>query len=198
MTILMALKTEFSSLRASNFDLIDYVYANGVLPTYHPRRNISDNDCPRDHLVYRPRRYGFRRSHHANGPKQINARSGLSSGTHCNFGPHHFCCHGYEIGRVLMVNLDKIYTRGGDTGQTSLASGTRVPKHDLRVEAYGTVDEANALIGLARLATEGQVDDILGRVQNDLFDLGADLARPRGAPNDPAEQKVLRSRPIAS
>ena len=91
-----------------------------------------------------------------------------------------------------MVNLDKIYTRGGDTGQTSLASGIRVPKHDLRVEAYGTVDEANALIGLARLATEGHADDILGRIQNDLFDLGADLARPRGAPDDPAEQKALR------
>ena len=91
-----------------------------------------------------------------------------------------------------MVNLDKIYTRGGDTGQTSLAGGTRVPKHDLRVEAYGTVDEANAFIGLARLTLEGQADEILGRIQNDLFDLGADLARPKGAPNDPAEQKALR------
>ncbi|MDJ0949499.1 MAG: cob(I)yrinic acid a,c-diamide adenosyltransferase [Alphaproteobacteria bacterium] len=77
-----------------------------------------------------------------------------------------------------MVKLDKIYTRGGDTGETSLGDGNRVAKHDRRVAAYGTVDEANAVIGLARLHTEGQVDEILGRVQNDLFDLGADLCTP--------------------
>ena len=91
-----------------------------------------------------------------------------------------------------MVNLDKIYTRGGDTGQTSLAGGKRVPKHDLRVETYGTVDEANAFIGLARLELEGPADEILGRIQNDLFDLGADLARPQDASDDPEEQKALR------
>ena len=91
-----------------------------------------------------------------------------------------------------MVNLDKIYTRGGDAGQTSLASGTRVPKHDLRVATYGTVDEANAFIGLARLSIEGHVDEILGRIQNDLFDLGADLARPECVSDDPAKQKALR------
>ena len=91
-----------------------------------------------------------------------------------------------------MVNLDKIYTRGGDTGQTSLAGGKRVPKHDLRVETYGTVDEANSFIGLARLAVAGHSDEILRRIQNDLFDLGADLARPQGASDDPTEQTALR------
>lgn len=77
-----------------------------------------------------------------------------------------------------MVQLTRIYTRGGDKGKTSLASGRRVAKHDARVAAYGTVDEANALLGLARLHCEGEVDALLARVQNDLFDLGADLATP--------------------
>ena len=79
-----------------------------------------------------------------------------------------------------MVRLTRIYTRGGDKGETSLGDGSRVVKHDLRVAAYGTVDEANAVIGLARLHTEGAVDDMLSRIQNDLFDLGADLCRPEG------------------
>ncbi len=79
-----------------------------------------------------------------------------------------------------MVNLDKIYTRGGDSGETSLGSGNRVPKHDLRVAAYGTSDEANAVIGVARLHTEGETDAMLARIQNDLFDLGADLCTPEG------------------
>ena len=78
-----------------------------------------------------------------------------------------------------MVKLTKIYTRGGDGGETSLGDGARVAKHAPRVEAYGTVDEANAAIGLARLCTGGEADAILGRVQNDLFDLGADLCRPQ-------------------
>ena len=77
-----------------------------------------------------------------------------------------------------MVRLTKIYTRGGDKGETSLGDGARVPKHDPRVEAYGTVDEANATVGLARLHTEGEVDAMLARIQNDLFDLGADLCTP--------------------
>lgn len=78
-----------------------------------------------------------------------------------------------------MVKLDKIYTRGGDKGMTSLGNGERVPKHDLRVEAYGAVDEANAAIGLARLHTSGtDLDAMLSRIQNDLFDLGADLSTP--------------------
>lgn len=79
-----------------------------------------------------------------------------------------------------MVKLTKIYTRGGDGGETSLGSGERVPKHALRVAAYGTVDEANSVIGLARLHTEGDADAMLGRIQNDLFDLGADLCTPEG------------------
>lgn len=77
-----------------------------------------------------------------------------------------------------MVRLTRIYTRGGDGGETSLGDGRRVKKHDLRVEAYGTVDEANAVLGLARLAAEGEVDAALARIQNDLFDLGADLCTP--------------------
>ncbi|HWA41689.1 MAG TPA: cob(I)yrinic acid a,c-diamide adenosyltransferase [Hypericibacter adhaerens] len=77
-----------------------------------------------------------------------------------------------------MVKLTRIYTKGGDKGETSLGSGARVAKHDRRVEAYGTVDEANATIGLARLHTRGKADQMLARIQNDLFDLGADLCMP--------------------
>ncbi len=77
-----------------------------------------------------------------------------------------------------MVKLDKIYTRGGDAGETSLGDGSRILKYDVRVEAYGTVDEINAHLGVARLYCEGETDAIIGRIQNDLFDLGADLCRP--------------------
>jgi len=77
-----------------------------------------------------------------------------------------------------MVRLTRIYTRGGDTGETSLGDGARVAKHDPRVEAFGTVDEANAAIGLARLAAPPEADAMLARIQNDLFDLGADLCTP--------------------
>ena len=77
-----------------------------------------------------------------------------------------------------MVTLTRIYTRGGDQGRTSLGDGTRVAKHTARVAAYGTVDEANATIGMARLHTTGAADAMLARIQNDLFDLGADLCRP--------------------
>jgi cob(I)alamin adenosyltransferase len=88
-----------------------------------------------------------------------------------------------------MVKLTRIYTRGGDEGETSLGRGERVAKHDLRVEAYGTSDEANAVIGLARAAIERtvkndelrrHVDEMLKRIQNDLFDLGADLCTIEG------------------
>lgn len=81
-----------------------------------------------------------------------------------------------------MVELNRIYTRGGDAGQTSLGSGDRVAKHDLRVAAYGTVDETNGAIGLARLHTadDTATDEMLARIQNDLFDLGADLCTPEG------------------
>lgn len=77
-----------------------------------------------------------------------------------------------------MVVLNKIYTRTGDAGETALGNGARVAKHSLRVNAYGTVDEANATVGLARLHTQGDADAALARIQNDLFDLGADLCRP--------------------
>jgi cob(I)alamin adenosyltransferase len=77
-----------------------------------------------------------------------------------------------------MVRLTRIYTRGGDKGETSLGDGSRVPKQSLRVAAFGTVDEANAAIGIVRLQTEGEADAMLARVQNDLFDLGADLCTP--------------------
>ena len=79
-----------------------------------------------------------------------------------------------------MVQLTRIYTRGGDKGETSLGDGSRVRKTDLRVEAMGAVDEANAAIGVARLRTIGEPDDMLARIQNDLFDLGADLCLPEG------------------
>lgn len=77
-----------------------------------------------------------------------------------------------------MVKLNKIYTRTGDDGETSLVDGRRVAKHSRRPAAFGEVDEANSVIGLARLHISDAADDMLGRVQNDLFDLGADLATP--------------------
>jgi cob(I)alamin adenosyltransferase len=80
-----------------------------------------------------------------------------------------------------MVELNRIYTRAGDGGQTALVGGETRPKHDLRVETYGTVDETNAVIGLARLHSreDSDLDAMLARIQNDLFDLGADLATPQ-------------------
>ena len=84
-----------------------------------------------------------------------------------------------------MVRLNKIYTRTGDDGTTGLGDGRRVPKHDRRVAAFGAVDEANAAIGVARLHTVGahpEIDAALLRIQNDLFDLGADLCVPEGGP----------------
>ncbi len=77
-----------------------------------------------------------------------------------------------------MVVLSKIYTRTGDKGETALGNGSRVPKHSLRVTAYGTCDETNATVGLARLHATGEMDAALARVSNDLFDLGADLCTP--------------------
>lgn len=82
-----------------------------------------------------------------------------------------------------MVVLNRIYTRKGDDGSTGLVTGERLPKSHLRIEAYGTIDETNAVVGLARLHTAGVpgVDEMLARIQNDLFDLGADLATPPDA-----------------
>jgi cob(I)alamin adenosyltransferase len=84
------------------------------------------------------------------------------------------------VAALTMVTLNRIYTRTGDGGQTRLATGEQVSKSDLRVEAYGAVDETNACLGLARLHTgdDPALDALLGRLQNELFDLGADLATP--------------------
>jgi cob(I)alamin adenosyltransferase len=95
-----------------------------------------------------------------------------------------------------MVKLNKIYTRTGDDGATGLASGPRRRKDDLRVEAYGAVDEANSALGLARLATRDapRLDAMLARIQNELFDLGADLATPEtGEKLDYEPLRVLQS-----
>lgn len=91
------------------------------------------------------------------------------------------------------MKLNKIYTRTGDGGTTALVGGARRAKNDLRVAAYGTVDETNAFVGLARIHTAGahpDIDAMLGRIQNDLFDLGADLATPPA--DNSAEDGALR------
>lgn len=80
-----------------------------------------------------------------------------------------------------MVRIDRVVTRGGDGGETSLGDGTRVPKDALRVEAYGEVDEANAALGMLRLHADAEADAMLARIQNDLFDVGADLCVPGAA-----------------
>ncbi len=91
-----------------------------------------------------------------------------------------------------MVRLDRIYTGGGDRGETSLSDGTRIPKHAARTAAIGDIDEANAAIGLARLhAGEGEAAEILTRIQNDMFDLGADVSTP-GDGTDDEGRAVLR------
>ncbi|MBC9246853.1 cob(I)yrinic acid a,c-diamide adenosyltransferase [Paracoccus sp. 11-3] len=91
-----------------------------------------------------------------------------------------------------MVVLNKIYTRTGDKGDTALSDGSRVAKHDARVEAYGTVDELNATLGLCRLHAAGILSDRISVIQNDLFDLGADLSRPNMTDDDKAGYPVLR------
>ncbi|MDK3018604.1 cob(I)yrinic acid a,c-diamide adenosyltransferase [Pseudodonghicola flavimaris] len=92
-----------------------------------------------------------------------------------------------------MVVLNKIYTRTGDKGDTALGNGTRVPKYAPRVDAYGTVDELNACLGVARLsAGDPEMNAALARIQNDLFDLGADLCRPDMDKDAEAEYPPLR------
>ena len=91
-----------------------------------------------------------------------------------------------------MVVLNKIYTKTGDAGETALGNGTRVAKHSARVTAYGTVDETNATVGLARLHASGDMDAQLSRIQNDLFDIGADLCRPDMEKDADAEYPPLR------
>ncbi|WIJ25623.1 cob(I)yrinic acid a,c-diamide adenosyltransferase [Devosia sp. RR2S18] len=96
-----------------------------------------------------------------------------------------------------MVKLNRIYTKTGDDGTTGLVRGPRRPKYNLRIEAYGTVDEANATVGLARLqaAELPEIEALLGRVQNDLFDVGSDLATP-GEDDTDAQFPTLRVRPV--
>lgn len=92
-----------------------------------------------------------------------------------------------------MVKLNKIYTRTGDDGTTGLVDGSRLSKDDVRVRAYGDVDETNSVIGLVRLHLENRrLDDMLSRIQNDLFDLGADLATPLPADDDADSEYALR------
>jgi len=91
-----------------------------------------------------------------------------------------------------MVVLNKIYTKTGDGGKTALGNGVRVSKTSKRVSAYGTVDEVNAALGLARLHASGDVDAKLAAIQNDLFDLGADLCRPEMDKDAEAEYPPLR------
>ncbi|MGB0798433.1 MAG: cob(I)yrinic acid a,c-diamide adenosyltransferase [Planktomarina sp.] len=91
-----------------------------------------------------------------------------------------------------MVVLNKIYTKTGDKGTTALGNGDRVAKHSLRVNAYGTVDETNATVGLARQHSTGDMDAQLAAIQNDLFDLGADLCRPDMEKDVDAEYQPLR------
>ena len=91
-----------------------------------------------------------------------------------------------------MVVLNKIYTKTGDHGETALGNGARVAKHSMRVTAYGTVDELNAVVGLARLQAAEAEGTALSRIQNDLFDLGADLCRPDMEKDAEAEHTPLR------
>jgi cob(I)alamin adenosyltransferase len=92
-----------------------------------------------------------------------------------------------------MVTLNRIYTKTGDKGETALGDGTRRPKSDLRVSAYGTVDEANSALGLARLHTGSELDAMLSRIQNDLFDLGADLSTPEDGRRGEGRLRILDS-----
>ncbi|MEL7211581.1 MAG: cob(I)yrinic acid a,c-diamide adenosyltransferase [Pseudomonadota bacterium] len=94
-----------------------------------------------------------------------------------------------------MVVLNKIYTKTGDAGETALGNGARVAKHSMRVTAYGTVDELNSIVGIARLHVEGEMDDQLSSIQNDLFDLGADLCRPDMEKDAESEYPPLRMAP---
>lgn len=91
-----------------------------------------------------------------------------------------------------MVVLNKIYTKTGDAGETALGNGARVAKHAMRVTAYGTSDELNAFVGVARLVATGDMDTALSRIQNDLFDLGADLCRPDMEKDAESEYPPLR------
>lgn len=92
-----------------------------------------------------------------------------------------------------MVKLNRIYTKTGDDGRTGLGDGTRVDKDALRVEAFGTVDEANAALGVARLCATEALDPMLLRIQNDLFDLGADLCVPEAAGENGSHLRIVEA-----
>ena len=117
--------------------------------------------------------------------------------------PARYACQtlwGLAAGRArvrTMVVLNKIYTRTGDAGTTALGTGERVPKHSARIAAYGTVDETNACIGVARIHVRdahADVDAMLGRIQNDLFDLGADLCRAGARRSKRTRERAARER----
>ena len=92
-----------------------------------------------------------------------------------------------------MVTLNRIYTKTGDKGDTALGDGTRRPKHALRIQAFGTVDETNSAVGIARLHAQGEVDAMLARIQNDLFDLGADLCVPETAKRSEGRLRIVEA-----
>jgi cob(I)alamin adenosyltransferase len=92
-----------------------------------------------------------------------------------------------------MVTLNRIYTKTGDKGETALGDGTRLPKSALRIAAYGTVDETNAAVGLARLHAAAEMDAMLMRIQNDLFDLGADLCVPEDGRRPEGRLRIVLS-----
>jgi len=92
-----------------------------------------------------------------------------------------------------MVTLNRIYTKTGDKGETALGDGTRRPKHALRIQAFGTVDETNSAVGIARLHAQGAVDAMLARIQNDLFDLGADLCVPETAKRNEGRLRIVEA-----
>jgi len=92
-----------------------------------------------------------------------------------------------------MVTLNRIYTKTGDKGETALGDGTRRPKHALRIQAFGTVDETNSTVGIARLHTQGEMDAMLARIQNDLFDLGADLCVPETAKRNEGRLRIVEA-----
>jgi len=94
-----------------------------------------------------------------------------------------------------LVVLNRIYTRTGDFGETALGDGSRVSKTDMRVAAYGTVDETNAAVGMARLHARGETDRMLSVIQNNLFDLGADLCRPQADDEGTVGHTPLRMKP---
>ncbi|MDG1142605.1 MAG: cob(I)yrinic acid a,c-diamide adenosyltransferase, partial [Hellea sp.] len=96
-----------------------------------------------------------------------------------------------------MVKLNKIYTKTGDDGSTGLVNGERVPKSNLRVRAFGDVDETNSVIGIARLHLDNtKIDKMLSRIQNDLFDLGADLATPITSEDNKIDLRINASQTL--